>query len=405
MGSEEAVGGGDNDSELSRFPYSIETMTEREKRIITLLSRYGALSKKELAEREGISWATAVKLVTRLEKEGFLSGTGIGNQPETTGKNPVLYDLAERYPLAIGIDVTAARTHIILTNIKNTIIAQQSRQTPKRPTAELLGKFLADSCLSFVQQHLNDEERVEGVGVGIPVWLTQGEHTPFISIRQDLEARLQTNVRIENNVRSYTMYAKWIGPAFSFQDFLLLSLRNGVGTGIFYQGELIRGTHGMAGELSHLPVPGRGKLCRCGQRGCLETVVNARLLFREYQRKVEKIQRPTAPETEAELHKGLAQLFAFAKQGQPEAAHIIRQAAAHLGQGMIALLKILDIPYVLLVADFGPDGDAIIPDLYQEMGARLLPGTQCSLHYYPLEQDGFARGAALLVLKDYLTSL
>lgn len=353
-----------------------------------------------------MSWATAVKLVTRLEKEGILHSTGIDKQPEITGKNPILYDLAERYPLAIGVDVTATRTHIILTNIKNTILAQQSRQTPKHPSAEQLGKFLTDCCLAFTQKYLTDEERLDGVGLGIPVWLVQGEQqTPFLSIKKTLEECLQTTIRIENNVRSYTMYAKWAGPAFSFQDFLLISLRNGVGTGIFYQGELIRGTHGMAGELSHLPVPGRGKLCRCGQRGCLETVVNAELLFREYQRKVKGISRPAAPETEAELQKALAKLFSFAKQGQPEAANIVQQAALQLGQGIMALLKILDIPHVFIAAEFGPDGDAIIPDLYQEMGARLLPGTQCSLQYHPLEQSGFARGAALLVLKDYLTSL
>ncbi len=352
-----------------------------------------------------MSWATAVKLVARLEKEGILHSTGIDKQPETTGKNPVLYDLAERNPLAIGIDVTFARTHLILTNIKNTIIAQQSRQTPKQPTAEQLGKFLADCCLTFTQQYLTDEDRLDGVGVGIPIWLVEGDQPPFFSLRKGLEERLQTKVRVENNVRNYTMYAKWTGPAFSLQDFLLISLRNGVGTGIFYQGELIRGTHGMAGELSHLSVAGRGKLCRCGQRGCLETVVNADLLFREYQRKVKDINRPAAPETEAELQQGLSKLFSFAKQGQPEAAKIVQQAALHLGEGIIPLLRILDIPHVLLVADFGPNGDAIIPDLYQEMGTRLLPGTQCVLQYHPLEQSGFARGAALLVLKEYLTSL
>ncbi|PID57353.1 hypothetical protein CSB45_07460 [candidate division KSB3 bacterium] len=380
-------------------------MKVREKRIITLLSRYGALSKKELAERESISWATAVKSVARLEKEGIIQSIGVNAQPGTTGKNPIVYDLAERHPLAIGIDVTAAQTRLVMTNLKHTIVAQQMRQTPKHPNAEQLVEFLAECSLIFAQQHLSEEERLQGIGIGLPVWLTSGAHTPFFSLAKTLESRLQTAVRIENNIRAYTMYVKWAGPAFSLQNFLLISLRNGVGTGIFYQGDLIRGTHEMAGELSHLPVAGRGKRCRCGQRGCLETVVNAHLLYREYLRKVKEVLRPAPPETEADLRKGLAELFTFAKQGQPEAAAIVQQAAAHLGQGLVVLLKVLDIPDLLLTADFGPDGDAIIPDLYQETGTRLLPGTQCLLHYYPLEQDGFARGAALLILKDYFTTL
>ena len=64
----------------------------------------------------------------------------------------------------------------------------------------------------------------------------------------------------------------WAGKAFSLDDFILIAIRNGIGAGIFYQGELLRGTHGMAGELSHLTVVEQGQACRCGRQGCLETV-------------------------------------------------------------------------------------------------------------------------------------
>lgn len=57
-------------------------MTEREKQTITLVSHYGALSKKELAEREGISWATAVKLVSNLESDGIPTCVGSESQLE-----------------------------------------------------------------------------------------------------------------------------------------------------------------------------------------------------------------------------------------------------------------------------------------------------------------------------------
>ena len=216
-------------------------MTEREKRIITLFSKYGALSKKELAEREGISWATAVKQISRLEQAGVLQCVGSDSQPETTGKNPLLYDLADRHPLAIGIDVSYSTTTIILTNLKKTILQQETYTTIKNPTLSQLQDFLITICLDFAQKHLAEEDALEGIGVGIPLWLVPDSHPIIPPLHKALAAALHTEVRIENNVRSYTLYKKWAGKAFSLDDFLLITIRGGIGTGIFCQGDLVRG--------------------------------------------------------------------------------------------------------------------------------------------------------------------
>ena len=386
--------------------YSKMSMTEREKRIITLLSKYGALSKKELVEREEMSWATAVKIVSRLEKAGILRCAGTDDQPETTGKNPLLYDLSERTPLAIGIDVSYSTTNIILTNLRKDILEKHSCQTPKDPTVAQLRKFLVDTCLQFVKNTLTDQDHLEGVGIGIPLWLVQEENIIFPTFHKTLETQLHTKIQIENNVRSYTMYKKWAGKAFSLDDFIVITIRSGVGAGIFSRGELVRGTHGMAGELSHITVIEDGKPCRCGQQGCLETLINQDVLYQEYLRKVRKEPIDTAASVSGtELRQGLAALFSLAKQGHQEASAVVEQAAYHLGKGIAVLLKILDIPNIIIVADFGPDGDALIPYLKKEVRRRLLSGIEFSVTYYPLEQLGFAQGAALLILKDYLTTL
>ena len=183
-------------------------MTEREKRVITLFSKYGALSKKELAEKEGMSWATAVKLVSRFEHEKILQCVGTEAQPETTGKNPLLYELSDKNPLAIGIDVAYSTTHLILTNLKKSILKQHTCETPQNPSFDDLQAFLEDQCLKFSGKHLSEDDVLKGIGVGIPLWLAKEGYTPFESLQTSLEAHFHTRVRIENNVRSYTMYKK-----------------------------------------------------------------------------------------------------------------------------------------------------------------------------------------------------
>jgi glucokinase len=186
-----------------------------------------------------------------------------------------------------------------------------------------------------------------------------------------------------------------------------MTIRNGVGAGIFYQGNLVRGTHGMAGELGHLTVVDHGTLCRCGKSGCLETLVNQDILYRDYVKKIRKEEYPSFPPLtdSAEIHEGLTELFSLAQRGHREAAVIIGEAATYIGMGIAALLMVIDIPNVIITGHFGPDGTAMIPYIKREVSQRIISGIDYCVEYYPLDRLGFAYGAALLILNDYFTGL
>ena len=120
------------------------------------------------------------------------------------------------------------------------------------------------------------------------------------------------------------------------------------------------------------------------------------------------LQRPenlSSSSSEADIHQDLTDLFSLAKQGHPQAAAIVQRAARYLSIGIAALLLTLDSPHIIIVADFGPDGDALLPVLRQEIQQRIIAGIEYTLAYYPLDRPGFARGAALLILKEYFTEL
>lgn len=381
-------------------------MTENERRILTLLSKHGPLSKRELAAQGPMGWATVVKMVERLEQAGMLECVGTDARPETSGKNPLLYDLVERNPLALGIDVSYSTTTVILSNLKNVVLEQQAYPTPPHLRPPRLCEFLAETFTRFIKERAVPRECLNGVGIGVPLWTTRCDDGTFAYPDASLAEKLQTAVRIENNVRSYVMYKKWVGKAFALDDFILITIRSGVGTGIFYRGELIRGVHGMAGELSHLPVVEDGRPCRCGKHGCLETLVNQDGLYRDYVKDVlHNGQLLTAPVSETERSQGLALLFSLAKQQHGDAAAIVRRAAHYLGVGIATLLLLFDIPDIIIAADFGPDGDALIPEITREIDQRIIIGFDYRVRYYPLERLGFAQGAALLILNDYLVKL
>ncbi len=381
-------------------------MTDHEKRLLTLLSKYGALSKRQLAEKDRASWATIVKLVARLEHAGFMQNIGRDAHPDTTGKDPQLYDLAERYPLAIGLDIAPPVVTMVLTNLKKTILHQETFPAPEKMTVVELQRLLAERCARFIEHTLLAHERIQGIGVGLPLWYARGKAPVAPRLTKGLEKALRAPVSIQTHARCCTLFQKWGGKAFALDEFLLIALRDGVSAGIFAQDGLWRGARGMAGEFAHGAENESGEPCWCGQRGCLDTRVNANVLYRQYLAQVRK-ETPIASATisEAERRIGLAVLCSMAKAGQKDAVMIVRSAAAHLGKSMAALVNLLDMSHLFFAADFGADGDVWLPALSAEINRRLLPGGECVLTYTPMDATQSAVGAALSVLQTFFVSL
>jgi len=381
-------------------------MTDREKRILTLLSKYGALSKRQLAEKERVSWGTIFKGVTRLEASGFIRNIGIDTQPETTGKDPQLYDLAERFPLAIGIEVSSSAATMVLTNLKKTMLHQETFPMPEAPTLTELQRFLSESCARFLDSALLVGEQLSGVGIGLPLWLMRGKTPVAPRLIKGLEKTLRVPVQIETPARCCALFQKWGGKAFGWERFLLIALGESVGAGIVLQDGLMQGARGMAGEFAHGGGGDADALCWCGQRGCLDTRVNANMLYRQYLEQVRKEPLlPSAAISAADRRIGLAVLCSMAKAGQQDALAIIRSAAAQLGQRMAELVNLFDVPDLVLAAEFGADGDVWLPALSAEIKRRLLPGSECALTYAPMDAPQTAIGAALSVLQEFLISL
>lgn len=382
----------------------IMNMSENEKKILSVLYRFGPLTKKELSLKGQMGWATVVKMVTRLEEKGYITLIGTRDQPNVSGKGPSVYDLADSNPLAIGIDVSYSSTNIVLTNLKNSIIFHKNIPNPPFKKKDDLVEFLSYAYQSFCEESKVERSVLRGVGVVIPLWLIKHEHDIYTSFIEILKTQYQIDVRIQNHARSYAIYKKWVRNI-DLKDFIYVSIRKGIGVGLLYQGELISGYHRMSGEIGHVKIDTEdGKLCRCGKIGCLETLINQDVLYQEAMTRLHHVQKIPKTINEEHLLRTLDELFTRAKQGHQEAIKIVKQAAAYLGIGLAQLLLAVDIPHVIISANFGNNGDCLIPFIEEEVKQRIIPGIEFTLSYSPLEPLGYAQGGALLILKDYFAS-
>ncbi|MFT4157725.1 MAG: ROK family protein [Microbacterium sp.] len=132
---------------------------------------------------------------------------------------------------------------------------------------------------------------VTSVGVGIPGVIDADGGRVVHAVNLGVEsldlaaiagARLGVAFRIENDVKAAALGAAVLrGIAGSMA---YLNLGTGVAAGIVVDGRIWRGSRGTAGEIGHLSVDPNGRVCGCGQTGCIETLCGGGALAKAWGR-------------------------------------------------------------------------------------------------------------------------
>lgn len=205
------------------------------------------------------------------------------------------------------------------------------------------------------------------VGFGIPgtispaTGLVKNANSTWLNgrpLRQDLEAALDREVRIENDANCFAVSEAVDGAGAGAHVVAGVILGTGCGSGIAIDGKALKGRQGIAGEFGHTPLPWMredefpGELCWCGRRGCLETWISGTAFQRSYQRLA----------GEADLRSGdeILALETLASQQTYE------QYCDRLGRGLSMLINILD-PDVIVLGG----GMSNVAGLYEDVPKRL----------------------------------
>lgn len=214
--------------------------------------------------------------------------------------------------LDVGLDVGATKTLGVVIGPDGGILAEVREQTT------LGAQGVVDTAVRVVEAlRVATGLALDGVvGLGLPglVDVDRGAVKHAVNLGVDgewlpvgdlLSRRLDLRVVVENDVNAAALGARALDDA---DDVVYLSIGTGLAAGVVLGGRLRRGAHGAAGEVGHVSVDPRGAACRCGQRGCLETVASGSALASAW------------PATDAPP---AASLFAAAARGD-EAAVVVR---------------------------------------------------------------------------------
>lgn len=181
--------------------------------------------------------------------------------------------------VALGIDIGGTNTAFGVVNKNGDVLFEESVKTadysePEQLVDHIYMDVKRKGCL----------ENLLGLGVGAPngnAFTGNIEFAPnlrwkgIIPIAELFEQKFHRPTLLSNDANAAAVGEHLFGNAKDLEDFVLITLGTGLGSGIFIDGDLVVGSQGFAGEYGHIIVVPEGRLCGCGRKGCLETYVSS----------------------------------------------------------------------------------------------------------------------------------
>jgi glucokinase len=258
--------------------------------------------------------------------------------------------------LTVGVDMGGTNIQAGVVDPEGEVLAKARRPTPAQSV-----EAMRDEIVEVVAE-LTRDHRVEAVGIGAAGFVDAARSTVLFSpnmawrgeaLRSHVATATGLPVVVENDANVAAWAEFRFGAARDAEDSaIMVTVGTGIGGGIVFGGELIRGANGMAAELGHLLAVPDGHPCGCGRRGCLEQYASGKALARYAQEGAKDDQAAAAAllelaggEVDAINGKMVTKA---ALAGDPVACAAFARIGYWLGLGLADLVQVLD-PQILIV--------------------------------------------------------
>ena len=177
-------------------------------------------------------------------------------------------------------------------------------------------------------------------------------------------------VIIENDASAAALGEYTFGASQGYQNILHATLGTGIGGGIIIEGELYKGQDGLAGEIGHLIFDPLGKICGCGARGCLETLVSGTSFGNQAQELILNGQAPILASIATDQKPTTEMLYAAALQKEQSAIETIQNGGHLIGLGLITIVNVLNPEVITLSGGLLKMGNLLIEPIRETMKSQ-----------------------------------
>lgn len=297
--------------------------------------------------------------------------------------------------LAIGVDIGGINTAFGLVDEHGDLYAESVISTKKYPFVEDYPTYVEDLCQSMraLADSLSFEYKLTGIGIGAPnanyhkgtvetpanLWkFRDGDPDPdprrrVFPLAEDISRCFGgTKTLVTNDANAATIGEMIYGKAKGMEDFVMITLGTGLGSGFVSNGGMIYGHDGFAGEFGHIIVQHDGRECGCGRKGCLETYVSATGIKRTCFELMATMSAPSKLRDIAFNDFDASMISAAAEQGDAVAKEAFRFTGEMLGRALADVVTVTSPEAIFLFGGLSKAGKLIFEPTQWYMEENLL---------------------------------
>jgi Transcriptional regulator/sugar kinase len=339
--------------------------------VFNLIRTRQPISRADLARVSGLQRSTISLIVEDLIHERWVLEGSTGRLPR--GRRPTFLELNHQRAV-IALDIHPAQTTVAVTDLGGRIVAQNVVALPSDPNKAIAS--IVAAIRKLIADH--SDKSFDGVGISLPgradpqlkkPIFAPNVNWPVQSIKSKIHRATGLRVEIDNVANACALSEVWFGDSDGVQDLVVVNVSEGIGTGIFSNGRLLRGANGMAGEFGHVEMEQDGHPCGCGGRGCWETVASNRAGLRYYR----EISGNGGPQSFTALVK-------MAQADDKNAILALEKMSSFLGRGLRMIASALAPSEIIIVGDitsawhlFGPKIEAELKHNAFSKAPKLRP--------------------------------
>ncbi len=304
----------------------------------------------------------------------------------------------------LGIDIGGTNTVTGIVDNKGNIYFESVIDTKKfNSFVNLIQDIYTKYCIIS----RNNNIKLSGVGIGAPNGnyyngnieyapnIQWGNNIPVVNITESI---FKLTAKLTNDANAAAIGEKFFGCAKNMNDFVVLTLGTGLGSGIYINGKVVHGKHGYAGEFGHIKIENIDRLCTCKLQGCLETVISSRGIIQTY-KDYYFAEYNDFPETEFSV----ADIYNLAIQNHKIACKTFEYTAKILAKGLANIIMLLDPEAIILFGGIANAHKFLIPVIKDELNNKVLEVFKNKVKILPsalLNKNAALLGSAALFFKS-----
>ena len=375
--------------------------------ILDLIRYEPGITRREIANRTGLNPSTVTNIINSLKEKHFVFETG-KKSTSNPGRNSIKLGIVKEAASVFVFYISVEETIFGIGNMDNSVEILEHFPTDSEPS-----KFFDHIAGKIKNQYDKMDKKPFGVSFSFPGIVNRLTNRiniiphlgwKGILVEDELEKRIgeiELEVRIANEAKLSLKSEKAINPNIKdFKNGVYLYLSQGVGGSVLINDIIYTGTNFIAGEMGHMSINKNGPLCRCGNRGCLETYIGIDVLIKQYEE--------VKPLEGNSVRMKFKHLIALFNAGEESAVETVEDMLTFMDQGLANITNIYNPDFIII----GGMGCEFPESIFERLNARikakaLIPAGETVLIIPPSvdEELSTLHGSTIEAMDDYVRAV